>query len=1050
MMTNIHKQDSRRYWNALFLIAIAFFTTKSMAIVPWTILINTNNVINVTSYGAIGDGVTTNTTAIQNAINAATAGGNVGGYSGGTVEIPAGTYLCGPLTMKNNVNLQIDEGAILRMLAYSNYPGGFVNPANFISGSSVTNIEISGPGAIDGQGAPWWKITSTNSSYNRPRMINFSGCNHLLIQNITLSNSPMFHLSLNHGNITVRDVTIWAPSSSDPVTPSHNTDACDVNGTNILVEHCNISVGDDDFTCSGGTWDVLLTNNVYGTGHGVSVGSYADGVSNIFVINCSFTGTDNGIRLKSERGRGGVVQNLTYCNLTMTNVAWPLLIYSYYEFGLGTLTGVNPTFAANVVATNYTAYTSTDPLWKNITFSNITAVATPAGRPPLMVWGLPEALASNIVFRSVNITSSSTLAPEVLNATDIQFIDCNFNLPSNVKDVQFFNAGVIFSNTPGTAAANNLWIFDGLTTNGYGNTLEFHNALGTLKNTNAFDNGPLTLESSTFTFSNNLTLSPTTVLNFSLGTNDATVNVKGNLALGGTNNITAGPGFGAGTYTLMAYSGSLTGGLPTLASKPGGFNYAFDTGTAGQVKLIVSSTAPPPAPTNVVATAGDSSVALTWSPVAEATTYSLKRSTVSGGGYSTIASNLTDTSYSDAQVTNGTTYYYIVSSVNTAGQSNSVEVSATPQASVIVIVTTNLFSDDFSASTLNSVSPSAPSPSGASYELISSKSWNPTPTLNANHLNFGISATKSGSIEAQALFATNPIALLNTNDSVSLTVTFTNTSGILTSNGFFAIGLYNAGTNNPVPGGLNGTATTSFTTFSNGYAQNWLGYFGQISFTNANSQIVMRPLQNAAGMSNNVQDVLTTGSGSSSFNYPSGTTIGSASASASLGLADGNPYTDVLTVTLTAANTLTITNVLYDGTDTNAAVLSRFGGIASGGTFLTNAFNALAVGWRETGNQATTIDINKISVNATISVAATQTNVVSQIPTNIVSQIVGNQLQLSWPSDHIGWRLQIQTNNLNTGLGTNWADVPNSTATNEISIPISNTNSSVFLRMVYP
>jgi len=85
------------------------------------------------------------------------------------------------------------------------------------------------------------------------------------------------------------------PSSTDPVTPSHNTDACDVSGTKILIENCDISTGDDDYTCGGGTHDVLITNNTYGNGHGISIGSYTDGgVSNFLVINCSFTGTDNG------------------------------------------------------------------------------------------------------------------------------------------------------------------------------------------------------------------------------------------------------------------------------------------------------------------------------------------------------------------------------------------------------------------------------------------------------------------------------------------------------------------------------------------------------------------------------------------------------------------------------------------------------------------------------------------------------------------------------------------------------------------------------------
>ena len=72
------------------------------------------------------------------------------------------------------------------------------------------------------------------------------------------------------------------------------------------------------------------------------------------------------------------------------------------------------------------------------------------------------------------------------------------------------------------------------------------------------------------------------------------------------------------------------------------------------------------------------------------------------------------------------------------------------------------------------------------------------------------------------------------------------------------------------------------------------------------------------------------------------------------------------------------------------------------------------------------------------------------MPTNIVVQVSSSQLQLSWPQDHQGWHLQIQTNSPITGLGTNWVNVPNSAATNQIFIPINPTNGSVFLRMAYP
>src|ERR1035438_4607206 len=97
----------RRFFAVLTILLLVM---KASAIVPWSILINTNNVIVVTNapYGAVGNGVFTNTTAISNAIVAAATGGTTNGLIGGTVEIPPAIFLCGPLVLKNNVNLQVD------------------------------------------------------------------------------------------------------------------------------------------------------------------------------------------------------------------------------------------------------------------------------------------------------------------------------------------------------------------------------------------------------------------------------------------------------------------------------------------------------------------------------------------------------------------------------------------------------------------------------------------------------------------------------------------------------------------------------------------------------------------------------------------------------------------------------------------------------------------------------------------------------------------------------------------------------------------------------
>ena len=136
---------------------------------------------------------------------------------------------------------------------------------------------------------------------------------------------------------------------------------------------------------------------------------------------------------------------------------------------------------------------------------------------------------------------------------------------------------------------------------------------------------------------------------------------------------------------------------------------------------------------------------------------------------------VTATNYTDVQVAYGATYYYVVSAVNLAGASpDSAEASATPQTPASVVVSENVFSDGFSSSTVNSSSPSAPGLTNTSYEIISSKSWSPTPGIAAGNLKFGIGTTTSGDIEVQALFAGAPVVLAAVGDRLSFLVTFTN------------------------------------------------------------------------------------------------------------------------------------------------------------------------------------------------------------------------------------------------------------------------------------
>jgi len=390
---------------------------------------------NAGDYGAVGDNKTDNTKAIQEAIHAAVNAG------GGKVVVPTGIYLCGPLQFSSNLNLQIDSAAILRLLPIDRYPGGTVDGTSFISGTKLHDIAITGKGTIDGQGSPWWPFAKTKNA-KRPRMIVFRDCERILIDKVKLMNSPMFHIAIGGktSDVTVRDVIIRAPSSTDPVNPSHNTDACDVSGTKILIQRCDVSVGDDDFTCGGGTSNVLITNCTYGNGHGVSIGSPTKGgISNFTVENCTFTNTDCGIRIKSDRDRGGILQNLTYRNLKMTNVGIPILIYaSYMAKGheYRDLQKITPEIAESYPSAPVTNLT---PTYNNISFVNITATAA-RGKRAGLIWGLPEAAITNVLFKNVNIIADNPFG--VFFANDVQLEDCKIQTSWGKNKLALTNAKV--------------------------------------------------------------------------------------------------------------------------------------------------------------------------------------------------------------------------------------------------------------------------------------------------------------------------------------------------------------------------------------------------------------------------------------------------------------------------------------------------------------------------------------------------------------------------------------------------------------------------------
>jgi polygalacturonase len=554
---------------SLALVGSVHAANPAMPVIPTTIF-------NVTNYGALGNGLKDNTTNIQNTINAANAAG------GGIVEIPAGTFWSGPITLLSSINLQVDTNAMLQMLPYGTYPGGATNAQTFIGCNVVQDVEISGWGRIDGQGAAWWTAYGSNSKLVRPMMLNLYSANRLFIHDITFQNPPYHHCGLrnNGGNITISNLTENTPY------PSPNTDGLNFVGTNSVIENCHISVGDDNIAMgsTGPINDLLITNCTFGTGHGVSIGSgISVGISNLTVINCTFNGSDYGIRMKSDTNSGGMVQNLKYLNLGMTNVKYgAITIYSYYN-EIGTPTSVTPATAAGETIR---PVNSTTPVWRNIIVSNLTATVSSSGVAGI-IWGRTELPATNIIMSHVNITASKTF--DIYNAQGIQFLDSTVTTGSG-KTFTLWNANVTISNA---VPATNLVTFDGMGGN-TNDSLALYNVRASMNSTNAFGANPITLGGCVLTNAGNLTFSNDDVINFALGTNNSTIVVVGNLNLKGTLNITNASGFTATNYILFTCTGSLTN-IPVLGVKPtiNSYIYRLDTNTVGQVRLVVAVPPPP-------------------------------------------------------------------------------------------------------------------------------------------------------------------------------------------------------------------------------------------------------------------------------------------------------------------------------------------------------------------------------------------------------------------------------------------------------------------------
>lgn len=365
-------------------------------------------IYNVKDYGAIGDSKTMNTAPIQKALDLAKA-------TGGKVLISAGTYLCGPLNLYSNTELEITKGATLLLRNDINeFPSEKGRYLNFINVAKAKDVKLSGGGTIDGQGEPWWIATTAKTlTMRRPQLLYMEGVQRVEISGITFLNPPNTHVSLkNSSEVYIHDVLIQAPANS------RNTDGINISAKNCSIERCTINTGDDNIAINFGNkkqakndpevQNIVISDCTFGVGHGLSIGSYTSGsLSNLKVRNCTFDGTTSAIRIKTARGRGGILDELSYENITIRNSRWPIFISQYYPH--------EPKTPQQDTTTIIDAY---NPIYKNISLKNITCSNC---QEALILWGLPESPIQNIRFEDVKISASK--GAQIYNVSKAEFVN---------------------------------------------------------------------------------------------------------------------------------------------------------------------------------------------------------------------------------------------------------------------------------------------------------------------------------------------------------------------------------------------------------------------------------------------------------------------------------------------------------------------------------------------------------------------------------------------------------------------------------------------------
>lgn len=395
--------------------------------------------VNVLDYGAVPNDGKLDTAAIQRAIDETSA------HGGGTVVIPSGVYDVGAITLKSNVNLHLEsKDTILRFtrditpanypLVFAHYEGSkLYNWSPLIYAYQQENIALTGKGTLDGQADKnnWWNWSRTvnpdgtitkpgnndvkllrkmtgngtpaeerifgEGHYLRPNFYQPIECTNVLIEGVTIANSPMWELNpVLCTNFTARGVTID--------THGYNNDGCDPENCNyVLIENCFFNTGDDCIAVKAGrnrdgrelgeaghpTQNLIIRNNTFADGHGgIACGSeMSGGIKNLFADNNTFDSPtlNYALRFKTNAERGGAVENIYLRNSKVKSVG-NAVVHATMLYDVGRDGDYLPQF-------------------KNITIENLTSSG---GEYGIFMEAFEEVPITGLVFRNVNISNVGT------------------------------------------------------------------------------------------------------------------------------------------------------------------------------------------------------------------------------------------------------------------------------------------------------------------------------------------------------------------------------------------------------------------------------------------------------------------------------------------------------------------------------------------------------------------------------------------------------------------------------------------------------------------